>query len=102
MAGHIGSVQELAAFLPRLRQVLSEQGVLLVLDNLETLLTAEGTWRDPRWDPLIAALTGHDGESRLIMTSRTVPRGQTGTPWCCRSMLSRWPRRSHWPGSCRT
>jgi hypothetical protein len=25
--------------------------VLLVLDNLETLLTSEGTWRDPRWDP---------------------------------------------------
>ena len=78
MAGHIGSVQELAGFLPRLRQVLAEQGVLLVLDNLETLLTAEGTWRDPRWDPLIAALTGHDGESRVIMTSRTVPAGTGG------------------------
>jgi len=75
MAGHIGSVQELAGFLPRLRQILAEQGVLLVLDNLETLLTAEGTWRDPRWDPLIAALTGHDGESRVIMTSRVAPVG---------------------------
>jgi hypothetical protein len=52
--------------------------VLLVLDNLEPLLTAEGTWRDPRWDPLIAALTGHDGESRLIMTSRVVPAGTNG------------------------
>jgi tetratricopeptide (TPR) repeat protein len=78
MTGHIGSVQELTGFLPRLRQLLTEQGVLLVLDNLETLLTAEGTWRDPRWDPLIAALTGHDGESRLIMTSRTVPAGTSG------------------------
>jgi CHAT domain len=78
MTGHIGTVQELSAFLPRLRQVLSEQGVLLVLDNLEPLLTAEGTWRDPRWDPLIAALTGHDGESRVIMTSRTVPAGTAG------------------------
>jgi hypothetical protein len=75
MTGHIGSVQELTAFLPRLRQLLSEQGLLLVLDNLETLLTAEGTWRDPRWDPLIAALTSHDGESRVIMTSRTAPVG---------------------------
>jgi hypothetical protein len=44
-------------------------------DNLEPLLTAEGTWRDPRWDPLIAALAGHDGESRLIMTSRIAPAG---------------------------
>src|ERR1700678_2528148 len=75
MTGHIGSVQKLAAFLPRLRKIMEEQGVLLVLDNLETLLTAEGTWRDPRWDPLIAALTGHDGESRVIMTSRVAPVG---------------------------
>jgi CHAT domain len=77
MTGHIGSVQELTGFLPRLRQLWTEQGVLLVLDNLEPLLTAEGTWRDPRWEPLIAALTGHDGESRLIMTSRVVPAGTT-------------------------
>jgi CHAT domain len=75
MTGHIGTVQELTGFLPRLRQVMTEQGVLLVLDNLEPLLTPEGTWRDSRWDPLIAALTGHDGESRVIMTSRTVPAG---------------------------
>jgi hypothetical protein len=78
MTGHIGSVPELTAFLPRLKQIMAERGVLLVLDNLETLLTAEGTWRDPRWDLLIAALTGHDGESRLIMTSRTVPAGTGG------------------------
>jgi hypothetical protein len=51
MAGHIGSVQDLIAFLPRLRQIMTERGVLLVLDKLETLLTSEGTWRDPRWDP---------------------------------------------------
>jgi CHAT domain len=75
MTGHIGTVQGLAAFLPRLRQLWTEQGVLLVLDNLEPLLTTEGTWRDPRWDPLIAALAGHDGESRVIMTSRVVPAG---------------------------
>jgi hypothetical protein len=78
MTGHIGTVQELTAFLPRLRQLWTEQGVLLVLDNLEPLLTPEGTWRDPRWDPLIAALAGHDGESRLIMTSRIVPAGTSG------------------------
>jgi tetratricopeptide (TPR) repeat protein len=78
MTGHIGTVHELTGFLPRLRQLWTEQGVLLVLDNLEPLLTAEGTWRDPRWDPLVAALTGHDGESRLIMTSRLVPAGTSG------------------------
>jgi tetratricopeptide (TPR) repeat protein len=75
MAGHIGTVAALEAFLPRLRRVLDDAGVLLVLDNLETLLTPDGTWRDPRWEPLIAALTGHGGESRLIVTSRVPPAG---------------------------
>jgi hypothetical protein len=78
MTGHIGTPEQLAAYLPRLRALLRANGVLLVLDNLETLLTTEGTWRDPRWDPLIAALTGHGGESRVIMTSRTPPAGLGG------------------------
>jgi len=75
MTGHIGSAAALEAFLPRLHRVLEESGVLLVLDNIETLLTPAGTWRDPRWKPLLATLTGHDGESRLILTSRIVPAG---------------------------
>ena len=78
MTGHIGTVAALEAFLPRLRQVLENNGVLLVLDNLETLLTTDGTWRDPRWEPLIGALAGHGGESRLILTSRVLPAGLTG------------------------
>jgi hypothetical protein len=62
-------------FLPRLHALLRDSGLLLVLDNLETLLTPEGGWRDLRWGPLIGALTGHDGESRVILTSRTLPAG---------------------------
>jgi len=73
MAGHIGTTAALENFLPRLRQVMATAGVLLVLDNLETLLNPDGTWRDPRWGELVAALTGHDGESRVILTSRTAP-----------------------------
>ena len=49
--------------------------MLLVLDNLETLLTPEGAWRDPRWSSLIGALTEHGGESRLVVTSRIRPAG---------------------------
>jgi hypothetical protein len=52
---------------------MRDTGVLLVLDNLETLLTPDGAWRDPRWESLITALTGHNGESRLILTSRIPP-----------------------------
>ena len=31
---------------------------------------SRGAWRDPRWQLLIGALTGHDGESRVTLTSR--------------------------------
>jgi hypothetical protein len=73
MANSIGTVAALQAFLPRLRAVMANSGVLLVLDNLETVLTPEGGWRDPRWELLITALTSHDGESRVILTSRVAP-----------------------------
>jgi tetratricopeptide (TPR) repeat protein len=72
MTGHLSVLE---AFLPRLRRLLETSGVLLVLDNLETLLTPSGTWRDPRWGPLVEALSGHDGESRLVLTSRIPPAG---------------------------
>jgi tetratricopeptide (TPR) repeat protein len=75
MADKITTAESLARFAPRLRRLLEGTGILLVLDNLETLLTPAGTWRDPRWEPLIGALTSHDGESRVILTSRIPPAG---------------------------
>jgi hypothetical protein len=77
MTDKITTVAELERFLPRLTRLLEDNGLLLVLDNLETLLTADDTWRDPRWAPLMTALIGHQGESRLILTSR-VPPANTG------------------------
>jgi len=53
MSDKIATMESLARFVPRLRRLLEEAGVLLVLDNLETLLTPAGTWRDPRWEPLM-------------------------------------------------
>jgi tetratricopeptide (TPR) repeat protein len=52
---------------------MKDNGLLLVLDNHEHLLDEQATWRDDRWAALIAALTGHDGESRVVLTSRTRP-----------------------------
>ncbi|MGH3975622.1 MAG: AAA family ATPase, partial [Pseudonocardiaceae bacterium] len=75
MVDKIATLAALERFLPRLRALLAESGLLLVLDNLETLLTSDGRWRDPRWVPLIGALTGHGGESRVILTSRIPPAG---------------------------
>ena len=75
MVDKIGNPQAYQAFLPRLRTLLRDNGILLVLDNLETLLTEDGTWRDPRWDPLITTLTDHGGQTRTLLTTRTLPRG---------------------------
>lgn len=75
MAEHIGTEAKLRAFLPRLRSLLRNNGLLLVLDNLETLLTPDGNWLDPRWGLLMTALTGHGGESRLVLTSQIAPAG---------------------------
>ena len=75
MSDKIATPESVAAFAPRLRRMMEENRVLLVLDNLETLLTGSGQWRDPRWEPLIEAITSHDGKSRVILTSRIPPIG---------------------------
>ena len=59
--------------LPRLRALLKQHSLLLVLDNLETLLTESDRWRDPLWGEVVTALLAHDGPSRLVLTSRRVP-----------------------------
>jgi tetratricopeptide (TPR) repeat protein len=74
----IGSEAELRRFLPRLNRLLTNQAVLLVLDNLESLLTEQGVWRDPNWQLLVSALVGHRGNSRLVLTSRVPPAGLDG------------------------
>ena len=59
--------------LPRLRTLLQQNSLLLVLDNLETLLTPSDGWRVPLWGEVVAALLAHDGPSRIVFTSRRVP-----------------------------
>ncbi len=61
------------AELPRLTTFLEQRSVLIVLDNLESLLRDNGNWRDSRWEKLIAALLDHKGQSRLVLTSRVRP-----------------------------
>ncbi|TVZ98013.1 CHAT domain-containing protein [Streptomyces sp. BK340] len=69
------SIPRLTEFLPTLTEFLERNRVLLVLDNLESLLTSDGKWRDERWRLLIEAVTVPDGLSRVILTSRTCPAG---------------------------
>jgi len=66
--------------LPQLSQLLGSHAVCLCLDNLEGLLSASGEWRIPLWGELIATLLDHHGRSRVILTSRLVPRALANHP----------------------
>ena len=59
--------------LPRLRGLLQNNAILIVIDNLEGLLTSQGDWRDSRWGDLLNTLLDHNGTSRLVITSRRFP-----------------------------
>jgi len=69
----VDRAEELTAWLPRLKKLLETNSLLLVLDNLESLLTPEGVWRDARWQGLLETLLGHAGLSRTVLTSRRLP-----------------------------
>jgi hypothetical protein len=69
----VANSELLTWFLPTLTEFFQQRRILLVLDNLEHLLTADGQWRDPRWEQFISAVTIHTGLSRVVMTSRTKP-----------------------------
>jgi hypothetical protein len=64
---------KLAGFLPVLTELLERNRILIVIDNIESLLTDQGSWRDARWAPVIAALTDHEGQGRVVLTSRRLP-----------------------------
>ncbi len=63
----------LAAFLPELTELLERHRLLVAVDNIESLLTESGQWRDVRWAAVIAAMTGHGGLGRVVLTSRRTP-----------------------------
>ena len=79
LALHVDEPERFKGFvLPRLRGLLEQHALLLVLDNLEHLLSASGAWRDPLWGALMETLIGQRGRSRTILTSRRLPDGLDG------------------------
>ena len=66
---------KLAGFLPRLTELAERRRVLIVLDNVESLLSDGGEWRDARWGLVVGALCGHPGLGRVVLTSRRRPAG---------------------------
>jgi tetratricopeptide (TPR) repeat protein len=71
----VDRMDEFRDWLPRLTEVLEHFAVLIVLDNLESLLTEAGQWRDERWGLLMDALLQPGGLSRVVLTSRIRPAG---------------------------
>ena len=78
MAHVLVDENQLAAFLPRLTELMEQNRLLLVIDNAESLLTTGGRWHDEQWGAVTGALTAHAGPGRLILTSRRPPAGLTG------------------------
>jgi tetratricopeptide (TPR) repeat protein len=78
MAHALVSAEALAVFLPRLAELMERHRVLIVIDNLESLLSAAGEWRDEQWGLVAGALTGHSGPGRVIVTSRRLPSAAMG------------------------
>ncbi|HEX9356541.1 MAG TPA: CHAT domain-containing protein, partial [Streptosporangiaceae bacterium] len=73
LAYHIDDVAALRKALPMLITALEQSRILIVLDNAESLLANDRSWRNERLSLLIAAITGHRGLSRLVLTSQHRP-----------------------------
>ena len=69
----VGRKDALLQWLPRFKAMLAGRAILVVLDNLESLLSEAGTWRDPQFGAVVDALLTHNGLSRVILTSQRVP-----------------------------
>ena len=69
---------DFTAFLPRLTELLERRRVLIVVDNIESLLSEDGQWHDARWRQVLGALCAHTGPGRVVLTSRRLPVRVTG------------------------
>jgi tetratricopeptide (TPR) repeat protein len=73
MADALVSADALTSSLPRLTELMERRRLLIVIDNVESLVSDGGKWRDGRWGLVVGALTRHSGFGRVILTCRRVP-----------------------------
>ncbi len=69
----------LTRFLPKLTALAGRERILIVIDNIGSLLSNGGQWHDERWGHMVEALGGHVGLGRLVLTSRRLPEDFGGT-----------------------
>jgi len=74
----LDNAARLAVYLPFLTSLVEQRRVLVVIDNIESLLTEAGRWGDARWGALVGAMTAHGGLGRVVLTSRTRPHDLDG------------------------
>ncbi|CCH30226.1 tetratricopeptide repeat protein [Actinosynnema sp. NPDC047251] len=53
-----------------LADIAARRRLLLVLDDVDPLLDADGRWNDPRWRAFVSAITGQSGHGRVVLTAR--------------------------------
>ena len=75
MADQVDTDQALHDFMPKLSGLLRTRLVLLVIADVDMLLTSQGNWTNPSWQLVIEAMYEHTGGSRLIITSNHAPLG---------------------------
>ena len=73
LATALGDPRELRMCLPVITNLLRRNRYLIVLENVEVLLTPRGEWRDAAWGEVIGAVTNHEGFGRVLLTSRRLP-----------------------------
>ena len=74
LAGQVVTADRLSAFLPVLTELMERHAILILVDAIDDLLTADGYWRDPTWGSVVTALLDHHGFSRLVLTGRRPPK----------------------------
>ncbi len=78
LAGKADKLDQIEALAEQISEAMENTSVLVVLDNVESLLSAQGSWLDPRWKALVTALVTHPGRGRVVLTSRRPPTGLDG------------------------
>ena len=69
----IDDEDQLRAALPIITEIFRKMRVLVLLENVETVIDGNGRWRG-RWGEVISALCGHSkGLGRVLLTSRRLP-----------------------------
>ena len=70
----LASTNRFRGILPSLSERIARSRILIVIDNVESLLSEHGAWSDSRWALLISALCAvPDGLSKVVLTSRRAP-----------------------------